>query len=43
MVLKTKRKKLNQTITIKIHDQHDQLKYTKFLGIYMTYIDDELS
>ena len=41
MVFKTKRKKLRQTITIKIQDQEiEKLKYTKFLGLY---IDDELS
>ena len=41
MVFKTKRKKLRQSITIKIHDQEiKKLKYIKFLGLY---IDDELS
>ena len=41
MVFKTKRKKLDQALEIKINNrQIDKVKYTKFLRLY---IDDELS
>ena len=41
MIFKTKRKKLNQTLSIEINNQKiDKVKCTKFLGFY---IDDELS
>ena len=40
-IFKTKRKKLNQTLSIEINNQKiDKVKCTKFLGFY---IDDELS
>ena len=41
MIFKTKRKKLNQTLSIEINNQKiHKVKCTKFLGLY---IDDELS
>ena len=41
MIFKTKRKKLNQTLSIEINNQKiPKVKCTKFLGLY---IDDELS
>ena len=41
MIFKTKRKKLNQTLSIEINNQKiDKVKCAKFLSLY---IDDELS
>ena len=41
MIFKTKRKKLNQTLSIEINNQKiDKVKRTEFLGLY---IDDEIS
>ena len=41
MAFKTKKRKLDQTLEIKINGQQvDKVNYTKFLGLYM---DDELS
>ena len=41
MIFKTKRKKLNQTLSIEINNQKiDKVKFTKVLSLH---IDDELS
>ena len=41
IIFKSKKRKLNQTVSIKINEQPIELvKYTKFLGVY---IDEELS
>ena len=41
MIFKTKRKKLNQTLSIEINNQKiDKVKFTKFLSLH---IDGELS
>ena len=41
IIFKFKKRKLNQTVSIKINEQPIELvKYTKFLGVY---IDEELS